>query len=419
MARVTGITAAKAEEIANAVLVSADADVDGQLVVTRGDGTTITIDQVAAPFFAEVPGKVTLKAFDATDIDVVVPEWAADGRPTEGFVPPSVTLTSRAMGVAWSPDGKYAALGLVNSPYVAFLKRSTIDAEDFTLLANPTSLPSGSGARPQYSFDGTYLALPYSAGLIVYKRTGVNVHTRLTDPTGLTVGAGAEVSWTEDAVYLAIVGGTAPYLNIYKRSGDTFNKLADPASTPAGLGNACDFSSSGTYLAVGHQTTPRLTVYKRSGDVFTKLADPASVPTGTVNGLSWSPDDQYLAVAQSFTPYVTIYKRNGDVLTKLPDPVAIPAGSGFSTAWSPDGRYLAVSHSTSPNMLIYKRFGDEFRVIQTHDTVMGGAPNDLDWSPDGTALLAGGIAGAGPFVNFYRSQMLQPPGLSVRKTLIP
>ena len=122
------------------------------------------------------------------------------------------------------------------------------DADTFTKLANPASLPTGNGYPNQFSSDGTYLAVGH---------------------------------------------GTTPFITIYKRSGDTFTKLANPASLPGSDVYGCSFSPDNTHLAVAHNLGTRVTIYKRSGDVFTKLAFPyagGNNPSGAAEDCAFSPD---------------------------------------------------------------------------------------------------------------------------------
>jgi WD40 repeat protein len=131
------------------------------------------------------------------------------------------------------------------------------------------------------------------------------------------------VAWSSDDVYLAVAHGGSPYVTIYKRSGDAFEKLLDPADLPTGLGNWVAFSPGGTHLAVSHASSRYLTIYKRSGDTFTKLPNPADLPAGTGYGVAFSPDSAYLAVVHSNSPYITIYKSalSYDVETEFAVPV--------------------------------------------------------------------------------------------------
>ena len=182
---------------------------------------------------------------------------------------------------------------------------------------------------------GTYLSVAHftSPYVTTYKRAG-DVLTKLADPATLPTGTGVGASWSPDGTYLSIAHYTSPFVTTYKRAGDVLTKLADPATLPTGLGRGASWSPDGTYLSIAHSTSPFVTTYKRAGDVLTKLANPATLPTGIGFGASWSPDGTYLSIAHVASPYVTTYKRAGDVLTKLTNPATLPTGIGRGASWS-------------------------------------------------------------------------------------
>ena len=140
---------------------------------------------------------------------------------------------------------------------------------------------------------------------------------KLTDPSTLPTGTGYGTAFSPDGVYLSVVHATAPFITIYKRSGDVFTKLTNPSTLPTGQGNGTAFSPDGVYLSVVHSASPFITIYKRSGDVFTKLTDPSTLPTGQGNGTAFSPDGVYLSVANAISPFITIYYPGYDIITQF------------------------------------------------------------------------------------------------------
>jgi DNA-binding beta-propeller fold protein YncE len=76
--------------------------------------------------------------------------------------------------------------------------------------------------------------------------------TKLADPATLPTGTGEGCAFDPTGTYLAVAHSNSPYITIYKRSGDTFTKLADPATLPTNNGYGCAFDPTGTYLAVAH-----------------------------------------------------------------------------------------------------------------------------------------------------------------------
>jgi WD40 repeat protein len=204
--------------------------------------------------------------------------------------------------------------------------------DTFTKLPDPAVLPSPSGGVPVFSSDDTYLAVgqgnsPY---IIIYKRSG-ETFTKLPDPASLPSSGVSGVAFSSDDTYMAVTFTLSPFIAIYKRSGDTFTKLPTPAYVPTQQGTAVAFSPDDTYLAVGNgyggfegEGLPFIQVYKRSGDTFTKLADPAVLPTNYTSSVTFSNDSIYMPVGTVNTPFLILYKRSGDTFTKLANPAVLP-----------------------------------------------------------------------------------------------
>ena len=85
---------------------------------------------------------------------------------------------------------------------------------------------------------------------------------KLANPATLPTGTGRGCSWDASSTYLAVAHDTSPFVTVYERSGTTLTKLANPATLPAGAGYGCSWDASGTYLAVAHPTSPFVTVYE-------------------------------------------------------------------------------------------------------------------------------------------------------------
>jgi 6-phosphogluconolactonase (cycloisomerase 2 family) len=264
-------------------------------------------------------------------------------------------------------------------------------------------IPTGTGRGCDFSTDGTYLAVanmtsPY---ITIYKREG-DTFNKLSNPSTLPTGTGYGCAFSPDGTYLAVAHDTSPYITIYKREGDTFNKLSNPSTLPTGIGYGCSFSHDGNYLAVSHSLYPYITIYKREGDTFNKLSNPSTLPTGTGYGCAFSHDGTYLAVAHSTSPYITIYKREGNTFNKLSDPSTLPTGTGRECDFSPDGTYLAVAHITSPYITIYKREGNTFNKLSNPSTLPPGTGYGCAFSPDGTYLAV--AHSTSPYITIYKRE---------------
>jgi WD40 repeat protein len=131
--------------------------------------------------------------------------------------------------------------------------------------------------------------------------------TKLADPATLPTGTGRGCAFDPTGTYLAVAHDSSPYITIYRRSGDTFTKVANPSTLPPNMCYDCAFDPTGTYLAVAHANSPYITIYKRSGDTFNKLPNPAILPPFNVLGCAFDPTGTYLAAVHNGSPYITIY----------------------------------------------------------------------------------------------------------------
>lgn len=285
-----------------------------------------------------------------------------------------------SLGGVFSPDGElfYASTG-TTSPAFIYFKR---EGAEFTKLSDPTQ-PAGRigsgilglGQRISTTSDGVYVAIAHANApfLTIYKRSGDTL-AKLPDvadpPPSGTFNDAEGVAFSPDGIYLAVATPNSPFLALYKRDGDTFTRLPNPSVLPPGQASSTSFSNDGAYLVVTHFPEPsgsaaNFFIYKRAGDVFTKLSDPAVLPTGSGANFSvFSRDNTYLAV--SFFPPIPIvvpglfvYKRAGDVFTKLADPVGVLNNAYSHMAFSQDGNLL-VACTSFPSHTVFERGGDVF-----------------------------------------------------------
>lgn len=294
---------------------------------------------------------------------------------------------------------------------IANLFQTSYSWESPTRLANPTTLPQGLGrGGVEFSPNGEFLAVGFTSTpfINIYQRTGTTFN-KLPDPATLpTGGANHEaMAWSPNGEFLAFGHSTSPTLTIYQRSGNTFTKIANPSVLPAGINTDCiHFSSNGEFMAVGHTSTPFITVYHIDGTTFTKLSDPSSLPANTVQGIRWSPDGQYLAAAVGNTaPYYIWYQKSGSgtatTLTRLADPASQPTSSGFSCDWNPNGKYVTFGSLGIPRLATYEVTGTTLTKLPDPASLLSaGAFENVRYSFDGNYLAGAGTAS--PFLHVYQ-----------------
>lgn len=260
-------------------------------------------------------------------------------------------------------------------------------------LSGQSSAGFPAGWKEEVSAKVEVGAIAKNDAVLNYTKSFEEVFTKLSNPSTLPGGQGRCCAFDPTGIYLAICSSTAPYIFIYKRSGDTFTKLANPDVLPGSYTSYCTFSKDGSYLVVGLSITPFVYIYKRSGDTFAKLTNPDVLPSNEVLGADFSNDGNYLAVAHSG---ITLYKRVGDVFTKLTGNV--PYGTAYGVKYSPDDVHLAVSiPGSSPYINMFKRSGEIYSLLSiTWQTFYGyyGSGDQIAFSPDGKlfTIFGGGYA---------------------------
>lgn len=258
---------------------------------------------------------------------------------------------------------------------------------------DPASAPTELGTmQVATTADGSYFlagggtAVAATNSLVLYKRSG-HGYTQLAGTAivgNIVNNAIYAIAWSADGIYCAVGHSAAPYLSIFKRTGDVLTKLTDP-TTPASAVRTLAWSDDGAYLAVGTSSATFLHTYARSSDAFTKLASAATLPTGAVYGVDWSPGNTYLAVASqnSSAGRTQVYTHSSGIPTLLTD-MALSALPG-SLDWSPDAIYLAVAVQSTSGYVVYKRTGTAFAAVTTPS--VGGACFQATWSASGLYLI--------------------------------
>ena len=282
----------------------------------------------------------------------------------------------------FTKDGRYLAMAY-NSGTINIFKNDGNDNSHDLLSTRPNTAGIAPN-RIRFSPDGLYLANAHNhvaapnRNLTIYKRNGDSF---ITLPALSMIGAAnnaVDVAFSPDSAYVATALSGAPYVSIYKREGDNFGLMTSgapmnaPDVTPAAAALSVSFSDNSNYLAVGYSAPPYVNVYKRNGDSFMLLGGALSAnPPAAATALAFADDASYLAVATPHNDTVTMYKRSGDIFNAIPFTNTLGAGNPRSIAFAPHGRYLAVSDSSGNWYLkLYKRTGDTFIEI----SLISGSP---------------------------------------------
>lgn len=258
--------------------------------------------------------------------------------------------------------GSLAAIAEESSPYIHFYD---VDADVFTEVAAPSTLPTGRAVGVAISPDETYVAVAHDTSpfITVYKRDRYGVFNKLANPSSLPAGNATSVSWSDDGAYLAVAHAGSPYVSVYKLASDVLTKLSALPDTHA-TGPSTKVAYAGADLAVGYSATPYLKIYKQAGDSFSTVDILGTAMDATVTDMSFS--SEFLACVSSGKSNVYIFEREGNFYrrTTLTEPSAgtLPQ----AVAFAPGGKLLVVGTFTltaSKYFVFHEWDGTEFSSI--------------------------------------------------------
>jgi WD40 repeat protein len=228
---------------------------------------------------------------------------------------------SSIKSLAWSPDGKYLAIGgngATTFGGIANTNELQIYRFDGQALTTVTSQGYGSYIDSlAWSPDGKYLAIggstPTTFGggassneFQVYRFSGLALTAVASQDYGSIIRA---LAWSPDGQYVAI-GGNWPTnsdeLQIYRFNGITLNAI-----TTQGYGTSSTtdiysiaWSPDGCYLAIsgrnaatfgGSANTDELQIYQFNGSSIRPITSQSFGASPEVFSTAWSPDGQFLA----------------------------------------------------------------------------------------------------------------------------
>jgi WD40 repeat protein/type II secretory pathway pseudopilin PulG len=226
--------------------------------------------------------------------------------------------------------------------------------------------------------------------------------------------------------YLAITTTAAPFIKLFRQSGNRFVALHESklAPTLTAQPTVIAFGRNADYLFLSDANTYATLYSRRNDDTFVPITSlPAPVTPPDILGMTWgapitaaafSPDGQYFALGHSNWPTsITLWQiTNTNTFTYI-DPFFPPHDTGpygtldFSIAYvgalafSPDSRYLAVGgafnvpapHNINDNLKILKldwwQKITNVTITGTYLPVISNSITLLGFTPDGMNLVIG------------------------------
>ena len=271
-------------------------------------------------------------------------------------------------GAAFSPDGRYLAMGVYGGLKV-------IDTTTWTLVAAAPTL-SGNGQRPSFSPDGRYLAFPYTVS--PYLAIIDTQDWSIVPGTPTLPGNGNQADFSPDGALLAISHSTSPGLMVLETQTWTPVETGWSAGTH---GAGVVFSPDGSQLAVSASSS----VYLLETAAWTTVT---TLQPGAATGrASFTADGHYLAVGMTASPYLAVYgATDWQPMSGLP----VLTEATNHVVFSPEGDYLAVIGANTLRAIATRDWSEVPSYARARTMYAA------DFSPDGRYLAIGGLQGSGP-----------------------
>lgn len=190
-------------------------------------------------------------------------------------------LTDSLSSIAFTKDAAHVIAGMYFSPFLKIFKR----VDDTLSEVSVASLPTSRAEHVAISPDGTHLAMALTGAprLAIYKISG-DTFTLLANPSVVPTNAPYGIFYSPDGQHLVVIQYSSPGVNIYKRNGDTYTRITtDPIVAAGSYVYSAAYSPDGGHLAIGTNEPPFLVVLKRNGDTYTRSYVSGAVPSAVVD----------------------------------------------------------------------------------------------------------------------------------------
>lgn len=301
-----------------------------------------------------------------------------------------------AFSAMFNPAGSRLAVGHIDSSVNNF---TLYDTSDWSKIVGTPTFPGERVYGVAFSPDGKYLALGHTSGLKIVD--GLPGSGGVTAPS--IPGAGLACSFSPDGAYLAVGSSSAPYLTIIDTSDWSIVTGAPVLNDPCG---AVAFNNASSILAVGHEQANSgndgLSIFNVPSWVEVTGAGPGYV--GDVNVVAFSPNDSLLLVGGDFNGFAGSFSGDTSLLqtTSWGSAGVVPqfGGEVYGLAFSPDGSYFGVAGNGNPSFKMVVTAGLSAASSTFHPATFNGRA--VAFSDDGNFLAV--IGTFGTFVSVYSSQ---------------
>lgn len=282
-----------------------------------------------------------------------------------------------------------------------------------------------------FSADKVYCVLIVWPNLLFFKLAADGKYDYMASQPTSSISIDYVCDITEDGQFAAGTSASSPYIEFYKRTGDTWEKLNAITGTlqtsnsatknrifdKFNLAHAINNFSSG----INFQTFQ----YNPTSNVFEVSTTTGLGALPNNGGLDWVWDgtQYYFASTDLASPYITLYKTtDGLNFTDLSSNIAgKPSYQHWSCGWDPSGTYLLVYINNASHAFgIYKRDGDNLNYLgptafdELPISALVTTRYHISWSKDSKyVMICSGSGTSSPYGswmyrrsgdNFYRIQ---------------